>query len=274
LKPIPKELEEIAAFAREHQPPAQVEAGKMYQVPCLTSPRFRRRSLNWTGTVPLLGTVHEDSDLVGFKPWHVHVDWRFVKPTKDKRFVNGESHDGNQYNLANVLTLSYEPLVYSSQDQDFTFWNDVTCEIKLKLCRFTTPYPWITPDDVPFRAKLQQHFQHCDATGGLCPHRGLPLSYARNMGNGRLQCPLHGLEFTTGQGPVPSGAVGAVPGCVSAGRDSGRAAKPAFPQAGSAPHIEAAPGGGSDRPGGAAPTASPLTWAGPRIEFPFGAVPG
>lgn len=251
MKPIPKELEEIAAFAREHQPPAQVEVGKMYRVPCLTSPRFRRRSLNWTGTVPLLGTVHEDSDLVGFKPWHVHVDWRFVKPTRDKRLVNGEKHDGNQYNLANVLSLSFGPLLYPDTDKDCTFWNDVTCEIKLKLCRFTTPYPWITADDVPFRARLQQHFQHCDATGGLCPHRGLPLSYARNMGNGRLQCPLHGLEFTTGQGPVSSGPVRAVPG-----HDLG-----------------GPPPWGPGQPVAAQP-ASPLTWAGPHIEFPFGAVPG
>ena len=58
--------------------------GKFYRVPCVRAKINRR--LRWW---PLLTTIHNDFEIIGFKPDHAHVDARFMNKADLDWFCDG-----------------------------------------------------------------------------------------------------------------------------------------------------------------------------------------
>jgi hypothetical protein len=181
---MPPALRRFAEFLAANPSPTDVVAGKFYMVPCATHPdgttwRFR------TKRVPLLGTVHEDRDIVGFKPWHIHVDTRFLSFPK-----------------VNILTDPYSdmrvlgtPLSFSDfwfDEEKITRWGNANLSMRLMKARRAEPPEWLK-GIARWMPALESSYADASAACGVCPHRQIPLSAGRDMGNGVRQCPGHGL---------------------------------------------------------------------------------
>jgi hypothetical protein len=179
---MPPALQRFADFLAANPSPTEVVAGKYYMVPCAIMPPGR----TWEGLkrVPLLGTVHEDRDVIKFKAWHIHVDTRFLP-----------GHLGENYMLlAKPLSLTgYWPYIKDMLDP----WNHPLlsdAEFGVRRFRaFRSEPPELPPGIAPWKAELETLYADASAACGVCPHRQIPLTAGRQMGDGVRQCPGHGL---------------------------------------------------------------------------------
>lgn len=153
--------------------PVDVVAGRVYAVPCAITP------IPWRGIttrVALIGTPHEDRDLVGFHPWHVHVDVRFL-PVEDWQ----------------ALQLISAIIPLSGRDDDRpTAWASSKLQV-LQLPAVRSAAPEWPADEAPFQAELEAAHQGCQSRQNRCPHRGIDLRCGRRVADGGRQCPGHGL---------------------------------------------------------------------------------
>jgi hypothetical protein len=95
---------------------------------------------------------------------------------------------GNQRILAAPLCL---------EEQDFpgdpltpSKWIDADLSLRRLMARRREPAEW---PGRPFQQDLEDAYAHTSAACGTCPHREIPLSAGRYMGNGVRQCAGHGL---------------------------------------------------------------------------------
>ena len=153
--------------------PTDVAVGQVYPVPCATT------TIKWrdiTHIVPLVGVPHEDRAIVGFHPWHVHIDVRFLSIDEW---------------MALQLISSIIPLSRGDND-DPTIWVDSTLGIvPLPACRQAAP-EW-PAHEAPFQEAMEAAHQHCQPVQNRCPHRGIDLRCGRRVADGGRQCPGHGL---------------------------------------------------------------------------------
>jgi hypothetical protein len=184
---MPPGLKWIADFMAANPLPENTEEGKFYIVPCIEwHDKWIKRNFGNSGIAPLIGTVHEDRDIIGFKPWHIHVDTRFLRLKKDG------------YNLDPVKALGAPVCLTSGMFGQEEYWDtlipmllDAKVSMRRRRCVRSQPEGW--PSDWRFIDPLEKAYAtHC-AVNGTCPHRGLPLSGGRDMGNGVRQCFAHGL---------------------------------------------------------------------------------
>jgi hypothetical protein len=174
---MPPALQRFADFLAANPSPTEVVAGKYYMVPCAIMPPGR----TWEGLkrVPLLGTVHEDRDVIKFKAWHIHVDTRFLP-----------GHLGENYMLlARPLSLTSD---WFFEDEIL----DLSAKAELNVRRFRavrSEPPELPPGIAPWRPALEDLYADASAACGVCPHRQIPLTAGRQMGDGVRQCPGHGL---------------------------------------------------------------------------------
>ena len=185
---MPPALRRFAEFLAANPSPADVVAGRFYWVPCATHPRSHR----WpdiTGTdskithIPLVGTVHEDRDIIGFHPWHIHVDTRFI--TIPRHPYDQESADTDA--LGRPLSLTS----YWDSDEPL-HWAEVTLSLRRMKARRSEPPEW-SSRIARWIPALEDAYSDASAACGVCPHRQIPLAAGRDMGNGVRQCPGHGL---------------------------------------------------------------------------------
>jgi len=174
---MPLALRRFADFLAANPSPTEVVAGKSYAVPCALMPP----NCTWQGLkrVPLLGTVHEDRDVIGFRAWHIHVDTRFLK---DHRYCN-------YLLLARPLSLTANwPHDLDSLDP----LADAELAVRRCLARRSEPPEW-PPGVARWKSVLEDLYADASAACGVCPHRQIPLTAGRQMGDGVRQCPGHGL---------------------------------------------------------------------------------
>jgi hypothetical protein len=174
---MPPALQRFVDFLAANPSPTEVVAGKYYLVPCAIMPPGR----TWTGLkrVPLLGTVHEDRDVIGFQAWHIHVD---------TRFLHGHL-DGNYMLLARPLSITSN---WPFEDKSL----DPLAKGELDVRRFRavrSEPPELPPGIAQWKADLEDLYADASAACGVCPHRQIPLTAGRDMGDGVRQCPGHGL---------------------------------------------------------------------------------
>jgi hypothetical protein len=174
---MPPALQRFADLLAANPSPTEVVAGKYYKVPCAITPAGH----TWTGLkrVPLLGTVHEDRDVIDFQAWHIHVDTRFLP-----------GHlDGNYMLFARPLSLTST----WPYNRDIL---DPLADSELAVRRFrafrSEPPEW-PPGIAPWKPALEDLYADASASCGVCPHRQVPLTAGRQMGDGVRQCPGHGL---------------------------------------------------------------------------------
>ena len=176
---MPPALQRFADFLAANPSPTEVVAGKYYKVPCAITPAGHK----WVGLkrLPLLGTVHEDRSVTGFWAWHIHIDSRFLPDSF------GEGHGL----LTRPLSLTTNrPLGDDRLDDRL----DPLADAALDVLRFRAfraePPEW---PQVSWTRVLEDLHANASAACGVCPHRQIPLTAGRQMGDGVRQCPGHGL---------------------------------------------------------------------------------
>jgi hypothetical protein len=185
---MPPALRRFAEFLAANPSPAEVVEGRLYWLPCATLKGERWRH----GTckhVPLLGTVHEDGNIIGFQPWHIHVDTRFLTITHSLFFDTRIRDD--QRILSAPLCLG-ESIPFDG-DTDYLIpsrWIKSVLGLRKLMARRSEPAEW---PERHFQRELEDAYADTSAACGICPHKQIPLSAGRDMGNGVRQCPGHGL---------------------------------------------------------------------------------
>jgi hypothetical protein len=160
------------------------EVGKFYRVPCVWINEFWGAKNIW---IPVIGPMHEDADLINFKPRHWHIDWRFAP----KRVV--PTFPGQIYGTVLCKDLRGDAIAETKGP-----------ELKLrKMQREWPTYPFKQVESV-WLPKLREAFKGHRLKGMVCPHRGIPLQGCPQDGD-VVTCPGHGLRWNIKTGElVPS----------------------------------------------------------------------
>jgi hypothetical protein len=155
----------------------QVTIGKFYRVPAVLVAEWHR----FRGWLPVIGPMHEDSEIIGF-PWqHFHCDWRFMP---HKLF------EGLSYPRGPEFVYSW-PIQCPDGRGDRVILEGPT--LKLMKCKRELPsFPRVAKDAWP--EKLRTKYACARLINGHCPHRGIPVSAMRRDGD-ILECPGHGLRW-------------------------------------------------------------------------------
>ena len=174
---MPPALQRFVDFLAVNPSPTEVVAGRYYKVPCAITPSGHK----WLGLkrLPLLGTVHEDRSVTGFWAWHIHIDSRFLP-----------DYFGEGYGLlARPLSLTSN---WPFEDDRLDPLADAVLEV-LRFRAFRSEPPELPPGIAPWKPALEDLYADASAACGVCPHRQIPLTAGRQMGDGVRQCPGHGL---------------------------------------------------------------------------------
>jgi nitrite reductase/ring-hydroxylating ferredoxin subunit len=189
---MPSELQRYVDFLAANPSPTVVVAGKYYMVPCAN---YTLDSI-YPRYVPLLGTVHEDRDVIGFKAWHVHVDTRFLTVKQCDNPIDQEQE--NRIALSRPLSLT-DPYVLNYDREVLLCLAHAPLEMRKMQARRAESLEWKINEIVRWRNGrnwlhvLEDTYANANAACGVCPHRQIPLYAGRDMGNGVRQCPGHGL---------------------------------------------------------------------------------
>jgi hypothetical protein len=183
---IPADLQRFADFMATHSSPESCIAGRRYMVPCISHPRLSRKLLGWGKWIPLIGPLHEDQEHVGFKPWHIHVDTRFIT-------LNSQDFCSESRALAQPVCFSDGGTWVGAHDDLYLdIASNAVLELRRLQCR--RPVPPVFPK-TRWAKGLQKAYAGCRIVDGLCPHRGIPISCGRYVAPGVRQCPGHGLGW-------------------------------------------------------------------------------
>ena len=180
---MPSELRRFVDFLAANPSPVDVVEGKFYMVPCVAQPKNAMPN-DHPAYVPLIGTVHEDRDVIGFDPWHVHVD---------TRFITYKRHYLAYRNLGYPVSLTNHPwLTEKWPEEELNPWAYSELSVRRFKARRSAP-PWMPPNVARWQRDLEDAYAGASAACGVCPHRQLPLAAGRDVGNGVRQCSGHGL---------------------------------------------------------------------------------
>jgi hypothetical protein len=148
--------------------------GQRYLVPCV-SMSFCGAPDEGMAWIPVIGSRHEDREIIGFKQFHWHYDFRFVS---DRVFrASGGTPPITSIDMKGVLVGA-----------------DTGSVEKVRMCRRKMP---AYPLDAHFRVALETAFADAEVVVvegcRLCPHQGLPLDGLPVDSAGAVTCPGHGL---------------------------------------------------------------------------------
>ena len=187
----PIKLQRFADFMAASPSPENCVAGRFYLVPCISHPRLLDKyNSQWAEWIPLIGSLHEDSEHIGFHPWHIHVDTRFITISAagaSELFRERNESDA----LARPVSISSPETWNSSHYADLQ--KNALLQMKRKRCRRADPPAWLSA--AQWMGSLQAAYAGSRVTNGLCPHRGIPVACGRELSPGVRQCPGHGLTW-------------------------------------------------------------------------------
>lgn len=153
------------------------EVGRFYRVPCVRG-KYYGKVADW----PVIGPQHEDTEFVGFRWQHYHIDWRFI-PVHLFEPVG--------YRLG-------APLMTSDAINPDGLPKPVLRRRKMQRAMM---------DFAQARAarwfpKLEAAYATCKLKPGMiCPHRGIPLAGVHMEGD-IATCPGHGLRWNVKTGEL------------------------------------------------------------------------
>lgn len=139
--------------------------GEVVLVPCILKEQDEKIYIT-----PVINHPHNDKEN-GQSEVHYHVDYRFVKHKNDKDFPTVINKHSKHYFVENIRPEggNIEYFALPVINEEFT---------------------GITPVEMIRKSKIKNNCIH----KGKCPHRGYDLSQV-NPKDGKITCPLHGLEF-------------------------------------------------------------------------------
>ncbi len=152
-----------------------LELGEFYLVPCLIKEEHELLYIT-----PVINHPHDDKEN-GQNEIHYHVDYRFLKHKANGTFpVVINNHSKHHF----VINIRPQEGLHG------------------KLEYFILPvinegFSGITPPELIMKSKIKHKCIH----KGKCPHRGYDLSQVKAI-DGKITCPLHGLEFDATNGSV------------------------------------------------------------------------
>ena len=160
--------------------------GQAYLVPMVFGQwgPFKKNPRWW----PVLGRLHEDAALIGFRYDHYHLDTRFLAKcfwlSNDRCAASPLQTNGRGMNAEG---LAAEP----------TYRRAVCKRIE---CGFAAPV-WREKDPLFFDLAAAFSDAHCLGESGawVCPHREMPLG-SLPIEAGIITCPLHGLRWRADTG--------------------------------------------------------------------------
>lgn len=149
-----------------------VRLGRYYSVPCVfVSP--------WKRTVPILGPLHEDKNIIGFPDEHWHIDWRFV--------------DSRWFRTCSARHPVHAKVVSAKKTAGGIVRRNLKCK------RLMPEFPFVRHS---WMASLEDAFSSARLRAGLvCPHRGISLAGCP-VNNGVVVCPGHGLAWCVATGEL------------------------------------------------------------------------
>jgi hypothetical protein len=185
----PANLQRFADFMAANPSPENCVAGRFYLVPCISHPRLQAQyDTQWAEWIPLIGSLHEDSEHIGFMPWHIHVDTRFLT-------ISAYPPRNDDEKLHRALARPVSILVPGRFNNSYyaDLQENALLQMKRKRCRRADPPAW--PSDAQWMGSLQAAYAGSRVTNGLCPHRGIPVACGKELSPGVRQCPGHGLAW-------------------------------------------------------------------------------
>ena len=205
--------------------------GRMYTVPVIRGP-WRPRTKSITAWWPVLGPVHSDLEIIGFKPHHHHVDFRFLTQNL-RRPDTTHSHAVHPCHYIPITDVSPEGGIrpewelkknfkkFAQDQQQFNLWTTSSDTNQIPLDYLSTPPgklippdtyrkdakrlyqgPWVQYPDryIPWLMKLTAAYQNAKLRPDMiCPHRGTDLSGIEPQDD-VITCPLHGLRWNAQTG--------------------------------------------------------------------------
>ena len=182
-------VKDLEAFLAANPSPVDVEVGKMYRVPCVRR-LYTRDAADFSGSgwVPVIGPIHDDKEVIGFAPLHLHRDTRFEDTSRDWRLNTPLGR------LARVESVG----VHEALGIPIPIRHQYS--LRQRKCRRLTDV-W-TP--VRFTQSLEEAYRRCRiGPDGLCPHRGIPLAIGARLKDGSTVCAGHGLRWSAEGLPLP-----------------------------------------------------------------------
>lgn len=155
---------------------AEVSIGRSYLVNVVKTMPYQGP---WLGQeVPVLGTLHEDQELTGFRWKHWHVDWRFVTHGLMDHVITRCKRRPDDGFLGIPVYFPNRPLPDPRR---------VELECKREHAMFPSNVEWMATMEFAHRERRSD----CKT----CPHRGISLVGAPVDGRGARVCPGHGLAW-------------------------------------------------------------------------------
>jgi hypothetical protein len=179
------------------------QVGERYLVPVVRELRVGPRGLRIVGDlwVPVIGPLHDDTEIIGLPARHWHVDFRFAGARVLLRMATIRppiTADGDDDLVEKCMTRVI------TDDPEWTWAGREDGERALTMLRpgrgmpfhnprdddRTQPLMWLRPLEAAYYdARLPA--DGCRA----CPHRGLPLRGQPVDEEGGVTCPGHGLRW-------------------------------------------------------------------------------
>lgn len=165
------------------------EIGKFYQVPCVLGTWESRRTY-W----PVLGSLHEDGEIIQF-PWkHYHIDWRFVTD----RLLGADMAYSFAFGLHRGQHVYAKPLMIGPRINTDGLGRP---SLRRRKCHREHALPFDVKK-VAWLPKLEKAHAACKLAGKVCPHRGYDLTHEPVDAQGFVTCPLHGLRWNAATGAL------------------------------------------------------------------------
>jgi hypothetical protein len=152
------------------------EVGKFYRIPTV------KVMYNFVFSIwPVLGTWHEDAEMINFPDYHYHFDARFLTE-RQAEVVDDNAIRPGEGVFKNVVLYEASEIV-----------------VRLRKCRrIYAKYPAAR---VPWMGALEAEYGRNVLKSAVCPHRRTPLD-GLQVENGCVTCPLHGLLWNCETGKL------------------------------------------------------------------------
>lgn len=162
---------------------AEPVIGRIYNVPAIEwggGVQGKEAKPYWSSpTLPILGGLHNDREVIGFEDDHWHVDWRFV--------------GAHAHALAGSFISRHAKVIKGFLTTGVIHRVHRRCKRPHEIFKFR-PSTWMP--------ELEKHYKDAVLPKCLkCPHRGISLVGAP-IENGARVCPGHGLAWNIETGKL------------------------------------------------------------------------
>lgn len=169
------------------------EPSRFYRVPTVQMPMFGFLDI-W----PVIGPWHEDREMFGFEPYHVHLDVRFLTKAQQCFIERWITHVERDW-VAEAQAMPLHWPQVSTDDGLVSFEEPPEIVYRRKKCQ-ASGYAYRHRGKSAI-VRLTESMQGARlGPKQICPHRDLPLGSIAHDSDGVITCPGHGLRWCAESG--------------------------------------------------------------------------